>query len=181
LEQNRIPNLEGLVFLPWITGRSRLFQTFMARLNGIAVRTASRAPMVEFLTTKVTVDAGVEGDCRGQPGPRQVTVLSADAWVDACEALKVDLAWTTRRANLLIEGIRFGPDSVGRILKVGDLQLEITSETDPCNRMTKACPGLREALTPDWCGGVCCRVLSGGRIAVGDPVGLLSPKSKYRT
>ena len=40
--------------------------------------------MVEFRTSKVTSDAGVEGDFRGNPGPRQVTILSEEAWRAAC-------------------------------------------------------------------------------------------------
>jgi len=40
--------------------------------------------------------------------------------------------------------------------------------------MDEASPGLREALEPDWRGGVCCRVLKGGLIAVGDEVTLQS-------
>jgi MOSC domain-containing protein YiiM len=64
---------------------------------------------------------------------------------------------------------------VGQVLSIGDLRLEITGETDPCERMTEACPGLREALTPGWRGGVCCRVLSGSEIRIHDPVTLDCP------
>ena len=55
---------------------------------------------------------------------------------------------------------------------IGDLVLEITGETDPCSRMDEARQGLRLALTPEWRGGVCCRVVTGGDIAVGDAVRL---------
>jgi MOSC domain-containing protein YiiM len=36
--------------------------------------------------------------------------------------------------------------------------------------MEKARTGLKAALTPDWRGGVCCNVVSGGNVRVGDPV-----------
>ena len=45
-------------------------------------------------------------------------------------------------------------------------------ETDPCSRMDEQHAGLRDALTPDWRGGVCCRVIAGGNVAVGDEVRL---------
>lgn len=129
--------------------------------------------MLETDQCTVTAEAGVAGDFRGRPGRRQVTVLSREDWTDACHELDRDLPWTTRRANLLVGGFRFGPASVGQILSIGDLRLEITGETDPCERMTAACPGLREALTPDWRGGVCCRVLSGAEIRIDDPASLI--------
>lgn len=128
--------------------------------------------MLETDCSPVTVEAGVTGDFRGGPGRRQVTVLSREDWSDACRELDRELPWTTRRANLLVSGLRFTSDSVGQVLSVGDLRLEITGETDPCQRMSEACPGLREALTPNWRGGVCCRVLSGAEIRINDPVSL---------
>lgn len=152
----------------------------MGRLLGIAIRHASRSPMIEAQSIEVTPQEGLTGDFRGRPGRRQVTVLNADDWTDACDDLNVDLPWTTRRANLLISGVRFGPESVGRTLKVGDLELTITAETDPCGRMTEAHQGLREVLTPVWRGGVCCQVLAGSRIAVGDPVRLLDASAIAR-
>lgn len=129
--------------------------------------------MVEFRTSKVTAEAGVEGDFRGNPGPRQVTILSEEAWRAACVDFEKKLPWTTRRANLLVSEITFGPDSPGRVLEIGDTRLEISMETDPCSRMEEAHAGLKKALAPDWRGGVCCRVLSGGSISVGDAVQLI--------
>lgn len=122
----------------------------------------------------VTPQRGVEGDFRGRPGKRQVTVMSRESWARACAELGADLPWMTRRANLLVSGIEFGPAAVGSTLQLGDLVLQITCETDPCERMDQALPGLRAALDPDWRGGVCCRVLAGGEIVIGQRVDLLS-------
>jgi len=124
--------------------------------------------MAEFRALNVTVDTGVEGDFRRKLGHRQVTVLSEEAWKVACANLKIDLPWTTQRANLLVSDITFSPGSVGRVLEIGEVILEITMETAPCDRMEKAHTGLREALTPNWMGGVSCRVILGGLISVGD-------------
>ncbi|MBL4781118.1 MAG: MOSC domain-containing protein [Porticoccaceae bacterium] len=142
----------------------------MATLKGIAYRLKSKGEMHITAQAQVSAERGVENDYRGHPHGRQVTVLSVEDWQRACDELQLDLHWTTRRANLLVEGISFSPDSVGEIIQIGDLRLKITRETDPCQRMEDAKPGLMKALTPDWRGGACCRVLNGGDIAIGDGV-----------
>ena len=141
----------------------------MGRLIGIATRPASRAPMETHTRCEVSEAAGLAGDARGRPGRRQVTVLVRESWDAACRRLGHDPGWTTRRANLLVEGVPLA-GAVGAQLRVGDLVLEVTEECDPCLVMDRAAPGLRAALAPDWAGGVCCRVLRGGTIAVGDEV-----------
>jgi len=141
------------------------------KVLGIARRAKSRAPMELIEAATVSLEAGVEGDSRGKPDARQVTVLTREAWDAACAELGKAPPWTTRRANILIEGLRV-EGKLGRIIHIGDLQLEITGETDPCPRMEEQVTGLRQALTPDWRGGVTCRVHSTGRIAVGDAVSL---------
>jgi MOSC domain-containing protein YiiM len=131
--------------------------------------------MRELSVVTISTDSGLEGDCRGKPGKRQVTVISAEAWNDACADLNVQLPWMVRRANLLLSGLRFTAEHVGKVLAIGEVRLLITRETDPCRRMDEAHQGLRFALTPQWRGGVCCKVLQAGRIALGDSVTLVDP------
>lgn len=142
------------------------------KVLGIARRSASRAPMEELAAADVSVEAGVEGDLRGGPGDRQVTVLTRESWDAACAELGGDLPWTTRRANVLIEGLRV-EGRLGATVRIGEAELSITGETDPCARMEEQRAGLRRALASDWRGGVTCRVARGGAIRVGDPAELV--------
>ena len=88
-----------------------------------------------------------------------------------CAELGKDLPWTTRRANLLVDGIAL-PQAAGDVIEIGDVKLKVELETDPCSRMEEQFAGLKQALTPDWRGGVCCTVLSGGTVAIGDSVSI---------
>jgi MOSC domain-containing protein YiiM len=145
------------------------------RLAGIAWRAARHAPLVAVDSAAVTRAGGVATDARGRPGPRQVTVLAVEDWAAATAAAATDLPWTTRRANLLVSGIGLR-DSAGAELRIGaTLRLRITGETEPCRRMEAAAPGLRAALEPGWRGGVTCRVVADGTVAVGDAVRLVRP------
>lgn len=141
------------------------------KLIGIAKAVELRAPLQEIDASNVTIEAGIEGDARGRKANRQVTVLFRESWDDACRELGADLPWTTRRANLLVGGVE-APQSAGGKIRIGDVTLEIMLETDPCFLMEQAHAGLKAALTPKWRGGVCCRVVSGGRIAIGDAVSI---------
>lgn len=139
---------------------------------GIARRDVKRGPMLPLDQVDVSMAAGVSGDTRGKPGARQVTVLSASAWLDACAIAATDLPWLARRANLLIDGLDLR-HTEGAVLHLGGgIELLVTGELDPCGRMDAAAPGLRLALTDDWRGGVTCRVRHGGRLAVGATVRL---------
>ncbi len=128
--------------------------------------------MQELDEAQVTVEAGIEGDSRGRSRRRQVTLLAREAWDEACSELGADLPWTTRRANLLVEGIEL-PREPGARIRVGSVLLEVSFETDPCERMEQAHAGLHAALAPDWRGGVCCSVIEGGTLASGSSVSVL--------
>jgi len=143
----------------------------MGRLIAIARTHELRAPMEAMERARVSVENGIAGDARGRKVDRQVTVLFREGWEDACHEVGVDLPWLTRRANLYVEGLP-PPQASGGRLSIGRMVLEITKETAPCELMERAQEGLRAAMTPEWRGGVCCRVLSGGDIAVGDAVTL---------
>ncbi|SUI89847.1 MOSC domain-containing protein [Shewanella morhuae] len=145
----------------------------MPKLLGIAYKTARRGTMNEVFCANVTQLKGVENDIFGRPGKRQVTIISQQQWLQACQSIQADLPWITRRANLLIDGLMFNRADVGKHLLIGELRLEITGETDPCQKMEIAHAGLEAALSPDWRGGVTCRVIHNGMIHLGDDVEIL--------
>lgn len=141
-------------------------------LLGIATRTKSRAAMDEHSSIEITVDRGAGEDFRGKPNARQITVLSVEDWEAAETALGTEIPWTTRRANLLVSGLSLA-ETTGATIRIGDsVELLITGETDPCARMDQQVPGLKNALAPNWRGGVCCKVQSAGTISIGDPVSI---------
>jgi MOSC domain-containing protein YiiM len=143
------------------------------QLLDIAFRPKSRAPMQTKVETMVSKVAGVEDDFKRKPGKRQVTLLSLEQWQLACDEVDVTLPWTIRRANLLVDGVSFNSTMVGKQIKIGHLILLVTGETDPCPKMDAQHQGLTQALTPDWRGGVCCRVIADGRVKVGDKLSIL--------
>jgi len=146
-------------------------------LAGIARHARPKGPVEVIDAVDISLDAGLAGDSRGlvKPGGRgrrQVTAMARTGWDQALAeldpALTHDLLWQERRANLLVDGPVL-PQVAGARLRIGAaVVLEITMECEPCQRMDALRPGLRRALTPDWRGGVCTRVLAGGRIALGD-------------
>ena len=140
-------------------------------LAAIAYKTAKRGVMNSVFCANVTVERGVENDIFGRPGKRQVTVMSKEQWQIACQQIGNDLDWLTRRANLMISGYQFSAADVGKVIQIGDdLQLIITGETDPCKKMEQAYSGLEQALTPNWRGGVTCKVIASGLIQQDDIV-----------
>ena len=145
----------------------------MGRLVGIARRKEKRAAMETLESAEVREESGVANDFRGKPGKRQVTLVSASAWAAVCDELGQEIPWTTRRANFLIEGVNF-PKRTGDVIEVGGVRLLVTMEVDPCSRMEEQVTGLKQAMTPDWRGGVACTVLKGGTVRLGDDVAVLA-------
>ena len=140
----------------------------MGRLIGIAKAREKLAPLEEMASAPVSVAAGIEGDARGRNTDRQVTILFREGWEAACRDVGANIPWVARRANLYVEGVPVPRE--GERLCIGDVVLQVTKETKPCHLMDKAREGLKAALMPDWRGGVCCKVVKGGTIRVGDRV-----------
>jgi MOSC domain-containing protein YiiM len=85
------------------------------------------------------------------------------------EELHADVHPSSRRANLMLRGIRL-PHTRGRVLRIGACRLQIGGELTPCKLMDDVLPGLQAAMRPDWRGGVFAQVLDDGEIRPGDPV-----------
>ena len=141
-------------------------------LTGIARRLDIMGPMVELEEAPVTCERGVAGDPRGQPGPRQVSLLLERDWREVGFELRQQLPWTVRRANLLVAGIELPIYSYEPCwLAIGDdLIIAVNGEMAPCWRMDNAVHGLAGALALDWRCGRICNVLRSGWIKLGDKV-----------
>ena len=145
----------------------------MAKLRAIALADRRRGAMARQEKTFLSDDAGISGDVRGTDKSRQVSVLFAGDWDAACAEIGQELPWTSRRANFLVNGKN--PKRLGARLKIGDVILEVTDETRPCALMERAAIGPTAAVESDWRGGVCCRVVKGGPVAVGDDMEIQRP------
>lgn len=146
----------------------------MAHLLGIAVKAQRKGPISLHDEAMLSIHSGVVGDWRGKPGQRQVTVMNLTDWQAACSELGVQLPWQTRRANLLVDALPLCQSTGSRIV-LGEAVLEVTGETDPCERMEQAHPGLFQALLPQWRGGITCRVIANGVIRVDMAVEFIPP------
>jgi MOSC domain-containing protein YiiM len=124
--------------------------------------------MIEVEESTITISDGLNLDYRGSlSNKRQITIMSKKDWDIACQELKVNNHWTTRRANLLIDDLDLFK-SVGKKIKIGnEVLLEITGETKPCYRMDEQVKGLMMILMKNWRGGVTCKVIQGGKIKLG--------------
>ena len=155
----------------------------MAELLSIWVKRFHHGPMDSAAHARLVAGRGIIGNA-DQGGRRQVTLLSRERWEELTEPLRgshrqyssapdgtsipaVDPV--ARRANLLLSGIELR-ESLGKVLRIGDIRIRVLGETRPCERMDEACQGLRSALSVPWGGGAFGEVLNDGDIRVGDAV-----------
>ena len=142
----------------------------LGNVIGLAIRTAVGGPMQELEQLETAEDGGVEGDVPA-PVDRGITLMSSHQWQEVVEELGVDYPWYTRRANVLVDCERLGY-LMGQTLELGEVVIEVKGETDPCAVMERIDPRLKQALTPDWRGGIYGRVVQGGTISLGDTLEL---------
>ena len=141
----------------------------MARVVGIYVWPVSKGDPRELSEARARAGVGLEGD-RKRSAKRQVTVLSAEQWSEALKDVggAHDPRW--RRANVVVSGVEFTREMIGKRLRLGALTVEIVGETEPCYRMDELHPGLREALKPSMRAGVFGKIERDADVRVGDDV-----------
>jgi MOSC domain-containing protein YiiM len=138
------------------------------RLEAIWIKRAHRGKMDEVTEATAIAGQGLDGNV-DRSRRRQVTLIEREVWERLMRELDADVDPSSRRANLMVSGVRLA-ETRGRILRVGGVRLAIGGETTPCERMDEALPGLRAAMRTDWGGGVFAQVLDDGLIVVGDAV-----------
>jgi MOSC domain-containing protein YiiM len=137
-------------------------------LEAIWVKRMKRGVMDPVRSAELRAGRGLAGNAN-QGGRRQVTLIEQEVWEELMTGAGAALDPAARRANLMVRGIGLA-DSRGRILQIGGCRIRIFGETEPCERMDEALPGLRQRMVPDWRGGAFGEVLDDGTITVGDPV-----------
>lgn len=144
-------------------------------VKALAYRPADGDAMSPVGALEVRVGGGAVVE-QNRSRERGVTLVSAESWEDVCRELGAEVGWLARRANVLVSGVDLA-STIGKTLRIGDVELRIHGETKPCGIMDKSFAGLRQALTPACRGGVFGEVLRGGRIVVGAGVWILSSDS----
>lgn len=135
------------------------------RVEALWTKHFRREPMHAVRRATAVTGKGIDGDAAFGRGRRQVTVVEREVFEKVREKLP-EAVPEMRRANVMVGGVRLA-ESVGGLLALGEVRIRVLGETKPCARMDEACPGLREALGPDWGGGVYGRVERGGEVVVG--------------
>jgi MOSC domain-containing protein YiiM len=135
-----------------------------ARISSIQVCPGHREPMRPLSTARLERGIGLDGDQHANAASRR-QVLIADR-----EALdQLDLEPGLIKENITAEGLDVMSLGPGTQLKLGaEAVVEITSICEPCFRMDEIRPGLKAEL--EGRRGMNSRVISGGQIAVGDPI-----------
>ena len=138
------------------------------RLEAIWLKRSHRGPMDPFDSVRLVAGQGIAGSV-DRSRRRQVTIISREAWLQFMTTLGADADPSSRRANLLVSGVRL-TNTRGRVLRIGTARLLVGGELTPCERMDEVRPGLSDLMRPDWGGGVFAQVLDDAEIQVGDIV-----------
>lgn len=138
------------------------------RVEWIGVRPARGMTMQALDEVLATAGAGLEGDrYKGGSGKRGITLIQAEH-LPAIAALAGHAAVEPAllRRNIVVSGLPLAALK-DRRFRLGEALLEWTESCDPCSMMEAALgPGGFNAMRGH--GGVCARVIEGGRIRRGD-------------
>ena len=140
------------------------------RVEWLGVRPAREAPVESREWVEAVAEKGLVGDrYAGGSGKRGVTLLQAEHLpvIAALAGLSaVEPEWLRR--NVVVSGVPVIAFKARRF-RIGEVLLEGTGPCDPCSKMEAALgPGGYNAMRGH--GGLCARIVEGGRMRLGDAV-----------
>ena len=142
----------------------------LGKLEWIGLRPARREAM-QIVDEAIAIEGlGLEGDRRSKASPgsaRQVTIISKEHIDVVAQLLKRDeIDPALLRRNLVVSGLNLNALRHQRF-RIGEAEFEATAQCHPCSRMDKAL-GQGGCAAMLGHGGLCAKILIGGRIKVGD-------------
>jgi MOSC domain-containing protein YiiM len=138
------------------------------RVEWIGLRPRRDVPMHAVDEVIAVAGKGLVGDrYAGGSGKRGLTLLQAEHLpVIAALSGRESLAASLLRRNVVVSGLPVIALK-GRRFRIGEVLLEGTDPCDPCSRMEDALgPGGYNAMRGH--GGLCARIVEGGRFQLGD-------------
>lgn len=140
------------------------------KLEWIGLRPARREAMRVVTEATAIEGLGLEGDrrCKASPGSaRQVTIIGAEQIKLIASYLgRDDIDPSLLRRNLVVSGVNLNALRHQRF-RIGDAEFEATAHCHPCSRMDQAL-GKGGCAAMLGQGGLCAKVLTGGKIKIGD-------------
>ena len=141
-------------------------------LERIGVRPERRGNLLEMQRVVAIAGAGLEGDHRTEKAngsARQVTIISREFIAQIMHySTKQDIHPGLLRRNLVISGINLNALRHQRF-EIGDALFEAGALCHPCSRMETAL-GKGGVAAMIGHGGLCCKILRSGSIALGNTV-----------
>lgn len=138
----------------------------------IGLRTQRRLPMTKVPRAIAIEKQGLDGDHRAEKSPgsgRQVTLISKEFIAQTAHFLgREEIDPGLLRRNLVVSGINLHALRHQRF-EIGEALFEANSLCHPCSRMESAL-GKGGVAAMLGHGGLCCKILRGGEISIGDSV-----------
>ena len=138
------------------------------RVQWIGLRPKRDVPMLEVNEVNAISGKGLQGDRYASgSNKRGITLIQAEHLpVIAALSGHEKIAPATLRRNIVISGIPLIA-LIGKKFRIGDALFEGTDACEPCERMEAALgAGAYNAMVGH--GGLCARILQGGKISIGD-------------
>lgn len=136
-------------------------------------------PVESKISVPCSPEEGLSGDYYSQKkiAKRQITLISVRDLKRLEDELRLaePIRPEQTRRNILIawtdQDRVWSELSIGDQLSIGpDVELEVTGNCDPCWKMNCIHPRMEETMNQLQAFGLCCRIIKGGEISVGDQV-----------
>ncbi len=138
------------------------------KVEWISVRPNPKSKVTVLEEVMANTENGLEGDYYNSPiGNRQVTLIQLEHIKGVAALLnRKEIDFGLLRRNIVVSGINLLAFE-GKRLKIGEAILEMTSICEPCSNMEKNL-GTGGYTAMIGHGGICARVIVGGKIKLGD-------------